>query len=183
MKNIPLTLLFILFSIFAQAQERSNIAVSYGFGSGSIASLGKSGSPYSYKQKSLNIFGLNYWHQIGKNLYFETGMQLIRFDYTMTSFLPNYFPIYGTTNIISLPLKLRFEAGNHIFFNGGLTADLSKHSDINGIGAGIGIGSQFKLFKQISFYINPQANIHGAITNGQYFAESNITFGASYRIR
>lgn len=179
-----LTLSIILFSFSVQAQERSSVAVSYGFGNGSIATFAKSGSPDSHKQKSLNIFGLNYWHPFNKHLLFETGLQLIRYDYVTTSFYPSPTLTNNTLNIYSVPFKIRFEAGKYIFFNGGLTADLSKgnSADINGLGAGIGMGLQAKILKQISIYVNPQANIHGAIPEGHFFAESNIAFGLSYKI-
>jgi len=80
----------------------------------------------SFKQKSLNIYGLNYWHEIGRNLYFETGMQLIQCHYLSTNVPPNSIQTNNVRNMISVPFKLRFEAGDFIFFNGGLTADLSK---------------------------------------------------------
>ncbi len=182
-KLILLALLFITF--FCKAQERSSIGVSYGFGNGTIGIFGKSGSPFSHKQKALNIFGLNYWHEVSKNLFFETGMQLVRYDYVSTSVYPKSISTNNTLNMISVPFKLRFEAGSYIFFNGGITADLSrsKPDPLNGIGAGIGIGLQVKIVKQISLYVNPQANIHGAIPGGRFFAESNIAFGAAYRLK
>ncbi len=178
-----LMLSLLLFSFFSQAQERSSVAISYGLGNGRIGSFYKGGD-YSNVQKSLNIFGLNYWHKIGKNLYFETGMQLIRYDHLNISLPPNSTTTREVLNLISLPFKLRFEAGDYVFFNGGLTADFSKRNPdpLSGIGAGIGIGLQVKTFKQISLYVNPQANMHSVITGGRFFAETNLTFGAAYRI-
>ncbi len=183
MKKI-LTFSIVLLSFFVQAQERSSIAVSYGFGNGVIGSLGKSGYGYSHNQKSLNILGLNYWHEVSRNLFFETGMQLFRYTYVTTSVYPNVPPANNILNMISVPFKLRFEAGDYIFFNGGLTADISRSRSnrIGGIGAGIGIGLQVKLIKQVSLYVNPQANIHGILPSRSLFAESNIAFGVSYQI-
>ncbi len=179
-----LPLVFILLPFFCQAQEKSSIAASYGFGNGELGSFLKTGSPYSQKQKSLRIFGFNYWHQIGKKFYFETGMQLIRYEYVTTSSTPNFTPTNNTLNIISVPFKLRFEAGKYLFFNGGLIAGLSKSKPnaVKGLGAGIGAGLQVKVVKKISLYVNPQANIHGVLPAGSLLAESNITFGASYQI-
>jgi hypothetical protein len=174
----------ILFSLYAHGQKRSSIAISYSLGNGTIGSFYKGGSPNN-EQKSLNIFGLNYWHEMGKNLYFETGFQLIEYNYDSRGFPPNAILTNRTMNMISIPLKLRFEAGNYIFFNGGLTADVSRSKPdlMSGIGAGIGIGLQVKTLKQISLYVNPQANMHGIITSNRFFAEANITFGAAYRIQ
>lgn len=180
-----LTLSLILITFFCNAQKQSSVAVSYGFGNGSIGYFGKADNGTSYNQKSLNIYGLNYWHALNKHWLFETGLQLIRYDYLTTSFIPNNIPSNNTLTIYSVPFKMRFEAGKYIFFNGGLSADLSKgeSADINGLGAGIGIGLQVKILKQISLYVNPQANVHGIIPNWRYFAESNIAFGLSHKLK
>ena len=108
-----------LTTLFCKAQERSSLAISYGFGNGVIGSIYKGGYSGSFKQKSLNIYGLNYWHEIGGNLYFETGMQLIRCHYLSTNIPPNSIQTNNVRNMISVPFKLRFEAGGFIFFNGG----------------------------------------------------------------
>ncbi len=180
-----LTLSLILFAFFAKAQKQNSISVSYGFGNGARGYFGKADNGLTHHQKSMNIYGLNYWHALNKHWLFETGLQVLRYDYLTTSFLPNSVETDNTLTIYTVPFKMRFEAGKYIFFNGGLTADLSKgdSADINGLGAGIGIGLQTKIFKQVSIYVNPQANIHGAIPNGFLFAESNLTFGLSYRMK
>ncbi len=174
---------FLLVSMFAKAQERSSIAVSYGIGNGQIGSFGKSGYA-SNKSKSLNIFGVNYWHEISRNLYFETGLQLFRHNYIYTIHGGSSPPENLTMKLFSAPFKLRFEAGDYIFFNGGLTVDLSKgkKNNIGGIGAGIGAGIQVKTYKNLSLYVNPQANIHGILSGGLLFAESHFLFGLAYRI-
>ena len=176
-----LTISVILISLSAQAQKQDRVALSYGFGNGNFGSFLKGGSGNSYSQKSLNIFGLNFWHGLSKHLIFETGMQLIRYDYT-TTYINGTAPTNNTLNIISVPFKFRLEAGDFIFINGGFSADFGKgkQDGIGGIGAGIGVGLQFKIIKEISFYINPQANVHSVIPLRSLFAESNITFGLAY---
>ena len=74
--------------------------------------------------------------------------------------------------------------GTYIFFNGGLTVDISrsKPNTIGGVGAGIGAGVQVKVFKQFSLYANPQANIHALLPFGMVFPESHFLFGLSYQI-
>lgn len=178
-----LTLSFILTCFFAQAQKIDRIALSYGFGNGNFGSFLKGGSGNSYSQKSLNIFGLNYWNGLTKHLIFETGMHLIRYDY-VTTYIKGSPPTNNTLNIISIPLKFRLEAGEILFFNGGFSADVSKgrQNGIGGVGAGIGIGLQLKIIDDISLYVNPQANIHSVIPIRSLFAEKNIAFGLAYRI-
>ena len=179
MKKI-LTLLLILFSLYAKAQKQSSIALSYGTGEGDMGVLGKSGA-MSNDGKSLNIFGFNYWTEIKRNLFFETGIQLYNYSYERTYMVNNFLKENRTLNMISVPIKLRFEAGKYIFFNGGLTADISD--EVAGVGAGIGLGLQVKLGKTISIYTNPQANIHALLPMEQLLAESNITFGVAYKIK
>jgi hypothetical protein len=120
-----LTLSFISICFFAQAQKIDRIALSYGFGNGNFGSFLKGGSGNSYSQKSLNIFGLNYWHGLTKHLIFETGMQLIRYDY-ITTYVTGSAPTNNTLNIISIPLKFRLEAGEILFFNGGFLQILAR---------------------------------------------------------
>lgn len=178
-----LTLLFFLICSFTQAQKIDRIALSYGFGNGNFGSFLKGGSGNSYAQKSLNIFGLNYFHGLTKHLVFETGLQLIHYDY-ITTYIKGNPPTNNTLNIISIPLKFRLEAGEILFFNGGFSADMNKgrQNGIGGLGAGIGIGLQFKIIDDISLYVNPQANIHSAIPIRSLFVEKNIAFGLAYRI-
>lgn len=137
-----ITISFILAGLFANAQKQNSIAVSYGFGNGAKGYFGKADNGLTYHQKSLAIYGLNYWHALSKHWLFETGLQLIRYDYLTTSFIRNYTPTINSLNRYSVPFKMRFETGKYVFLNGGLTADLSKgdSADINGLGAGIGIG-------------------------------------------
>lgn len=178
-----ITFAFILFSIFAVAQERSSIAISYGFGNGELGSIRKSGGA-SYEGNSMNVFGVSYWNEISKNLFFETGIDLYRYPHTKKFYSPSSVPKNYTMNMISAPFKLRFEAGDYIFFNGGLTVDISKSksASISGMGAGIGAGVQVKFFKQFSLYVNPQANIHGLLPLRMVFPESHLLFGLSYQI-
>lgn len=176
-----LTIIILVFiSCCCKAQQRNSVAASYGLGNGSMGMFGKSGGA-RIEGKSLHIFGFNYWHAIAKNLFFETGIQLLRYNHTFQLMGPNTYPENQVMNMASVPFKLRFEAGKYIFFNGGLTAALSKgDSGVSGIGAGIGVGVQFKIAKQLSLYFNPQANLHGLIPDGLHLGESNITFGLSY---
>ncbi|SFG56825.1 hypothetical protein [Pedobacter insulae] len=177
-----LTLSILFLSLFAKAQEEGSIALSYGFGNGKFGHLGKSEPTPTSRQRSLHLFGMSYWHEIGKNLFFETGFQRFLYSYETASFDSSQPPTNNELNFTSIPFKLRFEAGDYIFFNGGLTTDLNsaKFNTLLGIGAGIGIGLQVKTFKQISLYVNPQANLHRV--KGTAFLESNITFGASYQL-
>jgi hypothetical protein len=175
-----ITLTLLLMSCYCMAQQRNSAAVSYGLGNGSMGTFNKSGGP-RIDGKSLHVFGFNYLHALGKSLFLETGIQLYRYNHTFQAMGPNTFPENRVMNMVGAPIKLRFEAGKYIFFNGGLTASLSKRdSGVSGIGAGVGVGVQFKIAKQLSIYFNPQANLHGLIPDGLHLGESNITFGISH---
>ena len=179
-------LVFLFISFFCKAQERKSIAISYGAGVGDFGSFYKTGYQ-SNKGMSLNIIGFNYSHEIAKSLFFETGILLIDYNYINTSMGFSLQPTNHNLKMISVPFKLRFEAGKYIFFNGGLMADLEvgKDSNIRGIGAGIGLGLQLRVAKKISIFANPQTNIHNLIflVSRQKLAELNVGFGLAYQIK
>ena len=181
-----LTLSLLLLSFFCKAQERKTIAFSYGTGGGYFGTLQKSGYR-SNEGTYLGIIGFNYSLETGKNFFFESGVQYIKYNYIRTFSNPSMLPANRSLNMISVPFKFRFEAGNYIFFNGGIMADVEvgKGSNLRGIGAGLGFGLQMRVAKKISIFVNPQTNIHNLISflSSQKLAELNVAFGLAYQIK
>lgn len=193
-----LTLSMILFCFFTKAQTRSKtFAITYGLGNGDLTnySTNKVGYMNSKKGKLIRIFGLNYFDEIGKNLFVETGFSILKYDYTFTSWGMGGPGISSSSSeqslkSLSIPLKLRFEFGKYFFLNGGLIGDigLSKTqqgvSDISGLGLGLGLGLQYYHNNKIGVFINPQINAHGLLGFGSAIGifERNITVGLAYRI-
>ena len=113
------------------------------------------------------------------------------YKYTITTYYPpgperlwDY-----TKNLISLPVKLRYEAGKYIFFNGNLYLDIdvSKRYSrgLSGIGAGLGMGGQYYFNNKIGVYINPQLDIRNlaSLSGSPYkLAGASIVFGLSYKL-
>lgn len=196
--NKLLTLLFLLSSVFANAQNRSKtFAMSYGIGNGDITrySTSKVGRMSSEEGKSLHIFGLNYFDEVGKNLFVETGLSLLKHDYTYTSIRLEQSGFVSsssehTIKSIVIPLKLRFEFGKYFFLNGGLLAGIGLEKtqedipDLSGIGFGLGVGLQYYYQNKIGIFVNPQVNAHGLLGLGNTtgLLERNVTFGLAYRI-
>ena len=196
-----LTIIALLFATFlCKAQERKIIALNYGGGNGRI-SFGKfsaqDGALLSTNSKSLNTFGFTYLNETVKNLFLETGINSFTYQYTLTAVgygidIPQVSN--HKTSLISIPIKLRYEVGKYVFFNGGLNTDIdisekdrNSVSDFSGIGAGAGIGLQY--FKNhFGVYFNPQFDFRSLIqftSSNQHnkILNSNFVFGLSYKMK
>lgn len=182
----------ILSCLFSFAQKKSSTFVlSYGSGNGSVAHYRKvDGSITTNKNKSLNIFGINYHESINKYFFIETGLAYINYKYTSTYHYPgtSETSTLNKLELINLPIKIRLEFAKFFFLNTGLLMDLnldqmgSYNSGIkSGLGVTAGFGMQYYYKNKFGVTINPQANLHGLIT-GYGLMESNITFGLAYRI-
>jgi hypothetical protein len=190
-KFIFILVLFITLTSHAQ-EKRKNVAISYGFGNGSVTYFARVDGGGSDDGKSLNIFAVNYWEEISKNLFIESGIQYINHKYISTS---NYTTnIYKRqVNLISFPFKLRFEAGKLFFLNGGILTDVDindsrDEKDFSGIGANLGIGLQYYFKEKFAAYINPQLNVRSIISfSGErmpkHLVNSHIALGITYRFK
>ena len=195
-----LILSLMLFAFFAQAQEkRKTIAVNYGFGAGAVgqgfSSKKDGGGGSSQEGQSLNTIGISYWNEIAKQLYVETGFHYLVHQYTTHSHMPPIMIFDNEIKLISIPLKIRYEAGRYIYFNSGFYVDLDISEDhpnsfnnFSGVGFGVGMGLQHYFKNGIGIYTNPQLdfrNLHPF--SAQYSSEKlfngNLVFGLAYRIK
>lgn len=193
-----LMLSIIFFSLFAQAQEKRNsIAINYGTGSGYIGPLGKVDGGGSKQGRSLNTIGISYLDETSKNLYFETGLQYLVHKYTSwPAVAPAAHETSATDHIvklISIPIKLRYEAGKYVFFNGGfyLDIDISEKAiyssrEYNGLGTSVGFGLQYYFKNNLGFYVNPLLDFRNLLsfsTGSNKLINANLVFGIAYRIK
>lgn len=193
------TLSITLLSFFAQAQEkRKSVSINYGLGEGNMFRFAKvDGGSFADRHQSLRIMGIGYANETGtKNLYWETGLHYFAYDYK------GEFEGYGnlkweenkTVKLLSIPIKLRYELGKYIFFNGGLYADvdISKDPDntikeFTGLGAGFGLGLHYYLEK-IGVFVNPQIDARNLLSfttrKGpvQRLFNTNLSFGVALKI-
>lgn len=164
----------IVFSGFlAQAQNRQRIALSYGNGDAQFSNKkGYVGGP-SLKDKSLNIFSINYQKEIHQDLFLEIGASYFDLKYAIIPNLPNANSIATSAKLqlLTVPIKLRYELGKYFFVNAGPFVDINMGTtnktqsqyDYSGIGASIGVGLQYDFSSSFGAFINPQANFHGLI--------------------
>lgn len=188
-----LILSLMLFALFAQAQEKRKIlSIDYGLGNGSLFTFDKMDGGGSREGKSLTNFGINYSYGLAKkNLFLETGLAYLTYKYTITaSYPPNSWSWDYTQNLISVPVRLRYEAGKYIFFNGSLYLDIdvSKRTSrgLSGIGTGLGAGLQYYFKDKVGFYINPQFNIRNlaSFSGSPYkLASTQVAFGLAYKFK
>ncbi len=188
-----LTISIILFSFFAKAQDRKkSISLNYGIGNGSLFTFTKMDGGGSYDGKSLTNIGFNYNYSLKKkNWYLETGLNYLVYKYTLTAdYPPGFQRLWDyTKNLISVPVKLRYEAGKYIFFNGNLYLDIDvskRYSrELSGIGAGVGMGGQYYFNNKVGIYINPQLDLRNiaSLSGSPYkLLGTSVAFGLSYRL-
>ncbi len=188
-----LTLTFILFGFLANAQDRDRrISLNYGTGNGRLITFFQMMGASTKDGTSLTNVGLNYSYGLKKkNWHLETGLNYVRYKYTST---PAYHPqipqitTNQTSTLISLPIKLKYEAGKYIFFNGNLYLDLdvSKRpsQELNGAGLGLGMGGQYFFNDKIGIYINPQLDLRSIVDLSPYkLLSTSLIFGLAYKLK
>lgn len=191
--------LIIFVTSVSHAQEKGNsIAISYGFGNGTIGSFKKLDGSGSEEGKSLHKIGVFYINELSKSLYFETGINYINFKYISTA--PFYGQLPVTTRayevkLISVPLMLRFDVGKYFFINGGILADIdvSKKTiytshNFTGLGAGLGLGVQYPFSRKLSIYTNPRADLRNILSfssenHSYFFGNMLIDFGLKFNFK
>ncbi|MGF1924065.1 MAG: hypothetical protein ACQUHE_07785 [Bacteroidia bacterium] len=147
----------------------------------------------SYEGKSLTNIGFNYSYALkNKNWHLEIGINYLVYKYTASTFLPPgpRRSWEETKNLISLPVRFRYEAGKYIFFNGNLYLDIdvseSYGRGLSGIGSGIGLGGQYYFNNNLGVYVNPQFDVRNiaSFSGSVYkFAAANVFFGLAYRLK
>jgi hypothetical protein len=193
-----LTVFFMFFAFFAQAQEkRKGISVSYGRGEGNLFRLVKvDGGSFNDHGKSLRTIGVSYSRETGlKNLYLEPGICYFTYRYkgVFTSYANKTWEEERTVKLISIPIKLRYEIGKYVFFNGGSYIDIDLATEgrgwikeFTGIGVGIGAGLQYYLKNKIGVYLNPQIDVRNLVAfsneTPQRIFNTNLLVGLAYRI-
>lgn len=197
MKYLFVLTLF-LCSLFCQGQEKKHgLGLSYGFGEGDIGSGRDGVGGVGLIGKSIRLVGLNYWYGFNKHLQLETGIHYLKHKYTVAyPFHPpnTKAPTDHQVQLISLPIKLKYEIGKYFFFNGGfdIDIDISKHTrfentDLTGIGVGAGLGIQYPFENGLGIYINPQFDLRNLSSLSRYdqkvFRAGLVSFGLNYRFK
>jgi hypothetical protein len=162
------TLLFITLNLFSQDANKDSYGISFGSGQTGIYTLGKTEGGPGHDGISTFEAGLNYYHPLNQNLYFESGLY---WHYNKIKTTPNFYPgvdltpRYSNCNIFYVPLNLKLMFLKYFFIDGGmlLNLDVSTHSNISNqtaIGADFGFGIEIPVLKHYSITLNPYVNIH-----------------------
>lgn len=150
----------------------------------------------SYSSKKLLSFGINYIHPINNWLDVETGMEYSKHSIESKSMYPpdgKKTPYNADLSLINIPITVRVNFANYLFVNGGLLLDFETSSSKNidkqsGMGAVLGIGTQYEFNNGLGLFINPYSKIHALIpfpaeTYHQRLLEWGVRVGVTYSFR
>lgn len=175
--------------------SRQNLGVSMAVSNNAIVQYSPMVGNGSVKDLSSSKFGVSYTFQQHQYLGFETGFHLITQRYKLTPAFTGVPqpPKAHEFRIISLPAQVRYSFLKFLYLHGGLILDVDvKNSggvnDQSGVGLGMGAGGEYFFKNSIGFFINPQIAQHGVVSfsdvkSPRKLAESNLTFGISYRLK
>ena len=184
MKNILLTLSFILFGVFAEAQKgTTTFSLSYGKGKGQIKTLlAKADMLGRYDEGAIRSFDLGLAGMVSKHTAVEIGLSVLNHRYLFTKF--DYPGLQQaetrSENTLVFPIKLRVDILKYFFVGGGflLVTEFGSERPVD-LGVSIGAGVQYYFKNKYGVFIYPQTNIH-TLTIG--LLENHTSFGLAYRI-
>lgn len=183
MKNILLTLSFILVGVFAQAQKgTTTVLLSYGDGKGQIKPLmAKAEMLGRYDEGDVRTFDVGLAGKVSKHTALEIGVSVLNHRYLFTTYEPRFQKSENrSVNTLVFPIKLRVDILKYFFVGGGifLSAELDRGYAVD-LGVGIGAGVQYYFKNKYGIFIYPQTNVH-RLTIG--LLENHVAFGLAYRI-
>ncbi len=169
MKNI-LLLLFLIGSFTKSFGQTNKFGISVAVNNGGIITTALDGGANVDLKTGIAI-GLQYERKFSKNLHFQTAINWYKNTIEVT---PSFYPGNDMSTkkydiaLVDVPLFLRVDLSKHFFINGGLLTDIdiSKEkylSNQSGIGAGIGIGTEFLQSSKVSIRLNPYLNFHSLL--------------------
>ncbi len=148
----------------------------------------------SYDSKNFYTFGINYIHPINNWLDIETGVEFTKHTVTLNPNLPpdmDRSPYNIDFSLINIPITVRANFLNYLFANGGLLLDIDASSSSpisSGVGAIVGIGTQYEFNNGIGLFVNPYAKMHAliSISSEKYplrMLEAGVRVGLTYSFR
>lgn len=148
----------------------------------------------SYDSKNFYTFGINYIHPINNWLDIETGVEYAKHTVTIYLNLPPDMdrpPFDKDFSLINIPITVRANFLNYFFANGGLLLDFDVDTSspvASGMGAILGIGSQYEFNNGIGLFVNPYAKTHALLTfsSEKYplrMLEWGVRVGVTYSFR
>ena len=180
-------LLLTALSSISNAQTNS-FGLSIGVGGGTIMQKGLDGGGSTELQMSITA-GFLYQRKLKEKLHLQTGLNWYNGSFSVTpSFQPglNMTPSEYDISLIYIPMFLKVDVAKYFFINGGLLADIDITKDNyltnqSGVGAGLGIGTEFSITDKLAIQVNPLANFHGLlVTKNEDYPQS--VFDATIKV-
>ncbi len=170
MKKLVFLTLFTIGVINFSNGRTNSYGLSVGVGNGIIVRPILEGSG-NYDLKTGVSVGFQYSRQFSDRLSLQTG---INGYHTNVAITPAFYPGTDMTPkehelwLIYVPVFLKVDLSKYFFINGGLLADIdiTKEKVItnqSGMGAGLGIGTEFSITNKFALQLNPYVNLHGIV--------------------
>lgn len=159
--------------------QNDHYGISIGLGNGVILKKALEGGA-SYDINTGFSIGFQYNRKLSNKLHLMTGVNLYENSVTITpAFHPgnDMTPKTNDVRLIYIPLLLKVDLLKYLFINGGVIGDIditrNKYiANQSGIGASLGIGTEFPINDKFSIQLNPYLNFHGLLlTNNETYPE------------
>ncbi len=168
MKRLLILTLLMTGLINSSFGQKNTYGLSIGVAKGLIMKQALDGGA-SYDLNTGISIGFQYNRQLNDKLYLQTGINWYKNSVSVT---PSFHPDIDMTpkeydiQLLYIPVFLKVDISKYFFINGGLIVDFditkSKHiTSQSGIGAGLGIGTEFSITDKLVIQLNPYLNFHG----------------------
>lgn len=174
MKKILLSIFLLCFMATGSNGQNNSFGFNFGLGGGKVLKETLIGGA-SYELNTGFSVGFNYHRKLSRHLGLMTGLNWYANTVTV---LPAFYPGKDMptgkypVQLIYIPLLLKLDLGKYFFINGGIIGDIDitnkkVMTNQTGLGASLGIGTEYFVTNKFSIQPNPYLNVHGLLlTNG-----------------
>lgn len=185
-------------ALFGQEETASNRKVRIGAGVSYFPAtevmrfLGRDEYVPEIDGKAFYSAGVTGVFSIKKNLCIEGGAYLTQYRVKVDPYELNQPNFYENVSLLYVPLSLRFNFNNHVYFSTGLLFgfDFSNPGELKnqtGIGMMLSPGVSFDCSDRISLFLNPYLNLPSMVSfnyglNNDRILEASIRLGILYQL-
>jgi hypothetical protein len=174
MKRSFTLIYFVVGLINVSFAQLNSYGISIGAANGMIIKQALEGGP-SYDLNTGITLGFQYCREMSEKLHLMTSVNWYKNTVTVTpAFYPNMdmSPENYDVQLIYVPVFIKIDLSRYLFLFGGPIADFDITNERyitsqSGMGAGLGIGTEFPISEKFAVQFNPYLNLHGIVLADQ----------------